>query len=215
MSLFGGTATRSSVFGSLLITWVPGEGSGIDLCGARHVGWRETQRRPCCGADTSPKAAALAPARTRPGASGRGWRARSDGLARPAGPAVENRSTSRLVSLGGRGVGRPSPQRGRLPVPLDSGCAPRLLLLSRSRAGTLGSRALARAARFYGQIHATIKPASQVHGRSSGARPAFDRRPHVATRGRALPRACGVLCRYGGPGAVAGLRHLVRPRKLC
>ena len=30
------------------ITCVPGEGSGIDLCGARHVGWRETQRLAGC-----------------------------------------------------------------------------------------------------------------------------------------------------------------------
>src|SRR2546423_9250561 len=42
VSRFGRTATRSSVFGSFLITCVPGEGSGIDLCGARRVGWRET-----------------------------------------------------------------------------------------------------------------------------------------------------------------------------
>jgi E1-E2 ATPase len=51
-SPFGGNATRFSVFGSLLITCVPGEGSGIDLCGeaaprclrandlVRRRGWR-------------------------------------------------------------------------------------------------------------------------------------------------------------------------------
>jgi hypothetical protein len=38
-------APRSS---SLLITCVPGGGSGSDLCGARHVGWRETQRLAGC-----------------------------------------------------------------------------------------------------------------------------------------------------------------------
>src|SRR5207248_5645834 len=38
VSRFGRTATRSSVFGSFLITCVRGEGSGIDLCGARRVG---------------------------------------------------------------------------------------------------------------------------------------------------------------------------------
>jgi hypothetical protein len=46
--LFGGTATRSSVFGSLLITCVPGGGLGIDRCGAGRVGWRETERLAGC-----------------------------------------------------------------------------------------------------------------------------------------------------------------------
>jgi hypothetical protein len=46
MSRFGGNATRSSVFGSLLITCVPGEGSGIGLCRARRVGWREISDSP-------------------------------------------------------------------------------------------------------------------------------------------------------------------------
>jgi hypothetical protein len=46
-------APRSAALSLLLVSpvkiaCVPGEGSGIDFCGARHVGWRETQRLAGC-----------------------------------------------------------------------------------------------------------------------------------------------------------------------